>query len=239
MKRFDVIIFDVDGTLLDFGSAFETGREAMAERMGLAVTEEFRKLDDDCGWRAWREFGLHGTDSREYHERYYGYVRRHAEYLLAETGVKGISAEEMSECYLEALAGSAVPIEPDIERTLELLAREYRLAFATNGVERVQTRRLRKLAPFAERIFVSETIGTIKPEREFFEHMLRELSCPAERCLMVGDSPLTDIEGAQTVGMTACLVDRKGEPLHHDAAKPDMRISALCGLPALLTTQNE
>ena len=40
MKKYDVLLFDVDGTLLDFDRAEEMGIEGLLEHYGVPVTAE-------------------------------------------------------------------------------------------------------------------------------------------------------------------------------------------------------
>jgi HAD superfamily hydrolase (TIGR01450 family) len=48
------------------------------------------------------------------------------------------------------------------------------------------------------------TVG--KPEPLLYEMALKQLGCPAARCLMIGDRPDTDIAGAERLGMWTALV---------------------------------
>jgi HAD superfamily hydrolase (TIGR01662 family) len=71
--------------------------------------------------------------------------------------------------------------------------------------------------------------GKVKPSPLIFRAALELIGCPAERSVMVGDSPEDDIAGARAVGMRAVLVDRAGR--YVDAAD---RIASLAELPAML-----
>ena len=90
------------------------------------------------------------------------------------------------------------------------------------------------VAAFAAATGVTPTVVG-KPEPLLYEMALRQLACPAGRCLMIGDRPDTDIAGAERVGMWTALV-RTGRfapgaawPL--DMPKPDFDVT---GLPALV-----
>ena len=54
---------------------------------------------------------------------------------------------------------------------------------------------------------VSGQIGWDKPRPEIFAHGMA-LAGPGARCLMVGDNPVADIQGAQGAGLDAALVHR-------------------------------
>lgn len=63
--------------------------------------------------------------------------------------------------------------------------------------------------------FVSADIGYEKPNREIFQQALEKAGNP-EVCYMVGDNPITDVKGAQAVGMKTILVHRKSEEAEPD-----------------------
>jgi FMN phosphatase YigB (HAD superfamily) len=106
------LIFDVDNTLLDFGAVFSRGQEAAAELLGIACTAEFRALDEQCGWRAWKECRLDDTHLEEvqqhYHEYYYQYVKNHYAYLLENLGLS-FDVELLTQNYLDCAAAISTP----------------------------------------------------------------------------------------------------------------------------------
>ncbi len=75
----------------------------------------------------------------------------------------------------------------------------------------------------------SGSYGKVKPSPLIFRAALELVDCPAERAVMVGDSPEDDVAGARAVGMRAVLVDRARR--FPDAAD---RIESLAELPAAL-----
>jgi putative hydrolase of the HAD superfamily len=58
-------------------------------------------------------------------------------------------------------------------------------------------------------VFSSALIGYDKPHPEAFRHALRACGEPARRW-MVGDNPVADVRGAQTVGIPALLIRTEG-----------------------------
>jgi putative hydrolase of the HAD superfamily len=64
------------------------------------------------------------------------------------------------------------------------------------------------LTGLVDEIVVSAEAGVAKPAPGIFELALARLRCPARKALFVGDSPETDIAGAQGAGLRAVLVDR-------------------------------
>ncbi|HXV95787.1 MAG TPA: HAD family hydrolase [Gaiellaceae bacterium] len=71
--------------------------------------------------------------------------------------------------------------------------------------------------------------GKVKPSPTIFLAALELLDADPRATVMVGDSPLDDVEGARALGMRAYLVDREGRFPDRDDALP-----TLLALPALL-----
>jgi putative hydrolase of the HAD superfamily len=72
--------------------------------------------------------------------------------------------------------------------------------------------------------------GKVKPSPTIFLAALELLEVEAPAAVMVGDSPLDDVEGARALGMRAYLIDRDGRfPERTDA------LPTLLALPALLS----
>ena len=216
MKKYDYLIFDIDDTLLDFYSTFLHTQECSAQLLGIECNVEFRRLDDRCGWKAWREEGLDaGGSSADYHNRYTDYIRRHYVYLLDELGVE-YDIEKLVSRYVEAFAECAEPTEPCALDVYKTLASKYRLALATNGMTEVQKKRVASILPYTYRLFASENMGVAKPMREYYDSVVSELGCQRERCLMIGDSISNDMMGAKKAGMDVCFYNPKNRPLPED-----------------------
>ncbi len=236
MNNPSFIIFDVDDTLLDFGRAFYLAQQAMAGLLGQEYSPEYCRRAEECGYRAWRESGMENTADpnvqRHYHKYYLDYVTRQCEYLAA---CFNPSADfcRLRECYLESISSSCIPMEEDTFALLEQLRGSYRLVLATNGLERIQRPRTAALEPFVHEVFISESVGAIKPSPDFFRHMLDRLGCKGEDCLMVGDSLSNDILGAKVAGLRTCWYNIKNKPAPEDCAA-DYIITAIGQLTGLL-----
>lgn len=201
------IIFDVDDTLLDYGSAFHTAEKAIADYLKVEYSEEYIMLSEKLGWKAWKEARLNDTDSEDvqknYHTYYYQYLRQHYRALIEAYDAK-ISVEELVELYIKSVASSKVFME---ECTLEVykgLAKNYRLVLATNGIDRIQRKRIRAFLPYTYKTYISENMNTIKPAEEFFKYIIDDMECDPEECLMVGDSMSNDMVGALDAGLDVC-----------------------------------
>lgn len=221
MKRYKYIIFDVDDTLLDFGRTFRNAQRDMAALLKVEYTEEYRQTAEKCGYRAWRECGMENTSDenvqKNYHHYYFDYLQRQCRYLKEEFG-SSIEESKLLKCYLESVSASEIMMEPETLNICRALSEKYRLVLATNGIEDMQKRRTATFSPYVYRLYISETVGAIKPSGAFFEHILDDLGCKAGDCLMVGDSLTNDIIGAENAGMDVCWYNPKHRPVPENIA---------------------
>lgn len=214
MKTYKYIIFDVDDTLLDFHSAYKSARMAIADKLGIIYSKKYEVFDEKCGWQAWEESGLDNTKSKEiqdnYHAYYYQYIKNHNKYLLQGLGLS-FDENELFDCYIKSISSSKVLQEPSTLQVYAKLSKKYKLALATNGIERIQRSRLSDFMPYTYKTYISEAIGCIKPSKEFFEYMMHDMQCNPSDCLMVGDSITNDITGAKAIGMDVCFYNIKNK----------------------------
>ena len=93
---------------------------------------------------------------------------------------------------------------------LEKLSLTHKLYIASNGIAITQHTRLKNnnLNKYFEKIFISEEIGSKKPDIEFFDIIFKEIGVEnKDEVLMIGDTLTSDILGANNAGIDSCLVD--------------------------------
>jgi 2-haloacid dehalogenase len=229
IRYLSAILFDADNTLFDFDRA---QREALLEAVGMSIADQgaedilhkFKTINE----KAWRELeeGALGKESIKV-ERF----RR----LKAASEI-GPSAEEAADKFLEALSLKAYLLPGALETVKELKEKGIKLGLATNGFSRVQRKRL-SLSPISQYfdgVFISEEMSSHKPDPGFFDLCLDGLCVPLAECVMVGDSPSSDIAGAKAIGMFAVWINREGRPYPGALAQPDIEIPMVGELPRVL-----
>ena len=208
------IIFDVDDTLLNYGSAFYTAEKAIADYLKVEYSKEYIALSEKLGWKAWQDAGLNDTDSvdvqKNYHSYYYQYLRQHYRDLI-EAYHASVSVEELVGLYIRSVASSKVFMEDCTLQVYKVLSEKYRLVLATNGIERIQRERIEAFLPYTYKTYISENMNTIKPAEEFFKYIIDEMECAPEECLMVGDSMSNDMVGALDAGMDVCYYNNRNK----------------------------
>lgn len=95
------------------------------------------------------------------------------------------------------------------------------------------------LRPHFDVLIVSDAVDSRKPFRPIFEAVLNGLGVAPERVLHVGDRLRADIEGPSALGMrtawiTRTVKDRDAALEKHEGPAPDVEISDLTELEALL-----
>ena len=233
MSKYKYLIFDVDDTLLNFYAAFKSAQTAIAEKLNISYSKEYMELDEKCGWKAWKESDLDNTNSldiqKNYHSYYYQYVRNHYIYLLQELQISA-DVDELVKCYLETVTASKVLMEENTLQVYESLSKQYHLALATNGVNSMQTERVSAFLPFTHKLYISESMGYIKPTKDFFRYIIQNSSCKPEECLMIGDSMTNDIRGAAAIGMDTCYYNPRRKEIPDDVNVQ----YEICGIGELL-----
>jgi len=63
-----------------------------------------------------------------------------------------------------------------------------------------------------DKIFISSDYGCKKPDKRFFEKALEETGLEPEECLMIGNDPHDDMEGALSVGMDGFYIHSSLSP---------------------------
>ncbi len=214
MAFYYCLLFDVDGTLLDFKASEDAALRETLARFSLPETEEAVAAYHNINNALWAalEQGKVRQDKL---------VVQRFEKLLDTFGVKG-NPVKINDYYLTQLSQRA-DVFPGAQETLEELAEVATLAVVSNGVERVQTGRLERsgLGRYFDGVFISGRVGASKPSRKIFETALNTLGIEnRKKVLMIGDSLKADIAGGRNAGLDTCWCNFDDAALPEGAPKP-------------------
>jgi len=181
----DLVIFDLDGTLVDSRLDIATAVNELLARMGR------KRLPN---------------------ERIYGYigngVRRLLERSLAHPPAEALerALEEFAPIYRNHLLDTTRPY-PGVRETLDVLQRGRTLAVLTNKPQSAAAAVLDglALAPYFRHVYGGESFPRRKPDPMGISALLEETGARRERTIMVGDSRI-DYDTARNASVRICMV---------------------------------
>lgn len=225
----DVILWDVDGTLLNFLAAEKAAMEGCYAHFGLGTLspeqmEEYSQLNRSY-WQRLERGEL--TKQQVLEERFREFFGRH--------GIDQELAAPFNRLYQEKL-GDTVCFQDEADKLISRLRGRVRQYAATNGTRIAQERKLRKsgLDQLLDGVFISEIVGAEKPSPLFFDQVLKAIGpVERERVLMVGDSLTSDMAGGLNAGVRCCWYNPQGFPAP-EGLRPDWEITDLNQVEELL-----
>ena len=222
------VLFDLDGTLLDYDAAQAAAVAATLREAGIEVSDHAVRLYREVNERHWLALERGETTAARLR------VERWEEVLDA-LGARDVDVAAVSERYVGNLAAGSQVID-GAEGVVERIRRDHRVAFITNGLVDVQRPRLEAspLAGMAEQVVISDEVGAAKPDPAIFDAAFALMGDPPrDAVVMVGDSLTSDIAGGAAYGLETVWVAPADLP---DPAgpRPTHRIADLRELPPLL-----
>lgn len=153
-------------------------------------------------------------------------------HALEDAGYDSEEAQDLADESFEVFLHGRhqVQIFPDVQPTLEILAKTYTLGVITNG--NADVRRL-GLADYFAFALCAEDLGIGKPDPAPFLEALRRGNVDASNAVHIGDHPSDDIAGAQRAGMRAIWYNPQSKAWDADS-RPDAEIHNLSQLPEVL-----
>lgn len=195
-SMYKAIFLDIDDTVFNFKKCSEGALKETFSQLNLEynndVFESFTEIDERL-WKQQKEELLTVKDVLDLR------FKKLSE-MLSLNYDSHLAKEHFGE-----LLGEQFIMEPGIEAVLEKLSRSYKIYAASNGVLSMQDNRLQLagLRQYFTDLFVSDDIGSAKPNISFFSESLVRSDLKASEVLMVGDSLISDIAGANKAGINS------------------------------------
>ena len=203
--RYDFLLFDADGTLLDFHkSEYEALWETL-EINGIQPTDDKIKLYSGINDSLWK---LHEKGEMT---KSVLLVRRFE--LLLEALGECMDAQKLSSDYISRISQKGYVLDGAEEMCRALLGKA-RMVIVTNGLEVVQRGRYARcgIDRYFENVFISDKIGFQKPSVHFFEAVATCIDgFDKSRALIIGDSLSSDIKGGINFGIDTCWYNPDGK----------------------------
>lgn len=210
MKKYELLLFDADGTLFDFRRAMYESVSQVIKAVGLEPTEkilvDYNNINNEM-WRRHENGEISKAEMRTLRFKQFA-----ALYNINK------NPDELDSMYLLNLGRCPYLIE-DAETLCKKLKEKYRMAIVTNGIAPMQRIRFNasKIADCFEKIFISDEMNARKPQNEYFEKVFNEYpDIDKSKILILGDTPSIDIKGGNNAGIDTCFVNLKKRPIPND-----------------------
>ena len=207
MAKYKYLLWDVDGTILNFELAERAAIRSLFDRFKLGdCSDEMLMYYSQINKRYWQlmESGKIKKDKM--------LVERFVEFF----SYKGINADiaaEFNKEYQIALCDTIV-FNDDAIDIIKHQKKTCKIIIVTNGTEVVQEKKLERsgLNDIVDNVFISELVGFEKPNIKFFEKVILEVGIKdLKEALIIGDSLTSDIQGGHNIGIDTCWYNPKDE----------------------------
>jgi putative hydrolase of the HAD superfamily len=230
-NRYKSLFFDLDDTLWD---TLHNNRECLEEiyhdhHYGRHYDsfEAFYDVYMPHNLMLWAKYRNHEIDRRTL-------ITERFLHILRPMGIDNADdALRLNSDYLQRTTLKTVLIPEAIE-ILEYLRPFYRMFILSNGFREIQSLKLQNsgLAPYFEKMILSEDACIQKPHKEIFDFALKNTNSRRRESLMIGDSWDADIAGARHARIDQLWFN----PARLPAAgfTPTYQVSALKEIKAIL-----
>ena len=199
MISYTSLFLDLDDTLLDFKKAEAYAVRKVLKNNSLPFDDEAVRTYSKINKGFWESFERGEIPKSEI---FTGRFKR----LLEVFGCKGDPAALSAE-YGRGLSEGYFTVDGAFDILNYLRDKGYKLYATTNGLSTTQYRRIEGsgLAPYFNRVFVSEDSGYQKPEKEYFDYIIEHIpEKDRGKILIIGDSQSSDILGGKNAGIDTC-----------------------------------
>ncbi len=225
-----ILLWDVDGTLLDFGAAERAAIRSLFHDFGFGeCTDEMLRRYSAINDGFWQRLERNEIDKPRV-------LVGRFEVFFAELGLDPGLAPAFNRAYQPRL-GDTVVYRDDSLAVVESLKGKVRQYVVSNGTVTAQTKKLKRsgLGALMDGIFLSEELGVGKPNKAFFDRVLAAVSPESlSEVMIVGDSLTSDMQGGLNAGIRTCWYNPEGKPLP-EAYPVEFTIPDLRELIPLLT----
>lgn len=215
----EILLWDIDGTLLDFTKSEAYGIRKCFEVFDLGkCTDEMLKRYSAINRKYWERLERGElTKPQVLYDRF-------VEFFDTE-GISFNRIDELNDEYQQRL-GDKVFFCDNAFETVSALKGRVRQYAVTNGTVVAQSRKLKQsgLIDVFDGVFISDKIGFEKPSVEFFDAVQKEIGeFNHGEVMIVGDSLTSDMRGGNNAHILCCWYNPHGLKKNYDI-KTDFEI---------------
>jgi putative hydrolase of the HAD superfamily len=229
----ELVLFDLDGTLVDHDTAEQEAIAGWIRTAGMPTT--VGQVASEQVWHDLAEEAI--VDYRAGLLTFHGQRRQRVSRFLT---LLGTSTSEMDEAaldaqfqqYLQRYEAAWRPY-PDAAGCLTEVGQTQRVAVVSNGDHAQQEAKIIRtgLSGLVEAVITSSDLGVAKPDPRTFSAALERLGVTAEAAAYCGDRLDVDARAATSAGLTGIWLNRAGDTTDNLDVPV---ITSLAELPALL-----
>ncbi|PZX59197.1 putative hydrolase of the HAD superfamily [Algoriphagus ratkowskyi] len=213
MKTYQHLFFDLDHTLWDYDrnvqeSLSELFIHYQLENLGVVSSQHFIDSFYAVNFKLWAAY-----DKGEMHKEELRTTRFPR--IFAHAGIIDAAIPEEFESDFMHRTSSKPHLFPHTIEILDYLKPKYKLYVITNGFDESQARKMKSsgLSDYFELVVTSETTGHKKPDPRIFQFALEQAGAKKECSLMIGDNPISDIQGAHGAGIDQVFFNPLGNSI--------------------------
>ena len=199
MKKYNIFLFDADGTLYDFNMAEANALRVMFNSCGFGYSDETLAKYREINVRLWDSYEKGETSKDELQTLRFSRLFEAIGIHYDETG--------FNKKYLAELGKGTFLIDGALEICKEITKNSKLVYIVSNGILATQEARIKHslIKDFISDFFVSEFVGFKKPDVEYFEYVFSHIpQVGKDKILLVGDSLSADIAGGNNAGLDTC-----------------------------------
>ena len=201
-----VLLWDIDGTILDFLAAEKEAMKKCFQICGLGeCTDEMIARYSRINRKYWEMLERGEITKPEV------LVGRFEEFFASE-GIVTDCAPEFNKEYQVRL-GDTICFHDNAYELLKSLKGSVKQYAVTNGTMVAQDRKLKLsgLIDIFDDVFISEELGVEKPGIGFFEKVWEKIGTyEPNEVMIIGDSLTSDMQGGNNAGILCCWYNPKG-----------------------------
>lgn len=207
MSKIKVLLWDIDGTLLNFGAAEKVAIRTCFEIFKLGeCTDEMLQIYSEINRKYWKRLERGEITKKEVLEgRFFEFFDM---YGLDTSVVADFNAQ-----YQLSLGDTAV-FYPNGQEVVQACKGKIPQYAVTNGTKVAQDRKLKNsgLINLLDGVFISEEIGIEKPGVGFFDKVFEKIGeYEKDEVMIIGDSLTSDIQGGNNAGIATCWFNPGGK----------------------------
>lgn len=239
MKKYKILIFDLDDTLINNTENIRYAYTKMIESVGESYTEPgFKKWYsiDRKFWEDWQEGLIElpknlRNETGKKSETFLNWLRAQRVLIYFDNQISLEKAIELNHLYMNSLKENVIAIN-NAYTTLQYLSSKYNIIVATNGPKIATKEKLSKIncLQFIQNVLSADMFGYVKPRKEFFEGIQHTLNnYNTDEYLIIGDSLSSDIAFAMNCNFDSYWFNPTNAQLPNQY-KPTMVINDLIEL---------